>query len=243
MQPNTKEFISGVKKTIPLMIGITPFGLACGIVASQAGLKLAESGFMSIVVFAGASQFVAISMIKQGVGFAFIILSTLLINLRHLLMGLSLAPYLKKQKPSFLSVLAFFMVDESYAVTISHYQKPGTAQGNPFYMLGSSLGLYVTWIVSTVIGGLLGQSIKDPLSWGVDFAMPAMFLSILIPQIKSWRTFVVVLVSGTVAIAANVMIPGKWYIIIAAITATLVGTVMENRAESRCALCEMSTYS
>lgn len=241
MIQTNKEFILGVKKTIPLIIGVLPFGLSYGIVASQSGLSLVEITFMSMFVFAGASQFMAITMLKQGLAFSFIIFSTLLINLRHLLMGLSLSPYLNKQKPIWLYLLSFGMVDESYATTINHYQSSGLKQGNPYFMLGAGTGMYLSWVISSFVGGILGHAIKDPLSWGLDFAMPATFLCILIPQIKSWRMFSVIVTSGVTAVAANILIPGKWYIIIATVTATIVGTSLEIKAESRRAKCELNT--
>lgn len=236
----SKDFFIGARKTIPLMIGVIPFGLAYGIMASQAGLTVAEIVFMSIVVFAGSAQFMVVGMISQGVGFAFIVFSTILINLRHLLMGLSLSPYLNKLKSSWLYTLAFGMVDESYATTINHYQNSGSSEGNPYFMLGSGAGMYLFWIGSSLIGGVLGHSIKDPLSWGLDFAMPATFLSILIPQITSIRMFAVMLISGTCTIIAYLYIPGKWYIIIATAAATTAGTIMEILEERRLHKCEQT---
>ncbi|OLN29409.1 AzlC family ABC transporter permease [Desulfosporosinus metallidurans] len=240
---NYNEFLMGIKKTTPLMVGVIPFGLAYGIMGAQAGLKFSEITLMSIFVFAGSAQFMAVGMIKEGISFAFIVFSTLLINLRHLLMGLSLAPYLNTQKRRWLYLLAFGMVDESYASTINHYQESGSEQGNPYFMVGAALGMYIFWIGSSVVGGLLGHSIKDPLSWGLDFAMPATFLSILVLQIKSARMLIVFLVSGITAIAAYIYIPGKWYIIIATVAATATGAFMELTEESRVANCEKNTSS
>ena len=154
-------FLIGIRKTIPLMIGVIPFGLAYGIMGSQAGLTIMEIALMSIVVFAGSAQFMAVGMISQNIGFLFIIFSTFLINLRHLLMGMSLSPYLKKLRNGWLYGLAFGMVDESYAVTINHFQDSETGEGNPSFMLGSAAGMYIFWIASSVIGALLGYSVND----------------------------------------------------------------------------------
>lgn len=236
----SKGFWQGIKKTIPLLIGLIPFGLAYGIMGTQAGLTVAEIALMSLVVFAGSAQFMAVQMISQGVGFSIIVFSTLLINLRHILMGLSLSPYLNRLRTGWLSFLAFGMVDESYAVTINHYQESESIDGDPFFMLGSSFGMYVVWLSCSIAGGLLGQSINDPLSWGLDFAMPATFLSILVPQIKSLRVLTVILISGASAVAAYLLIPGKWYIIIATVLATVVGTYLEVKEERRALKCGRS---
>jgi 4-azaleucine resistance transporter AzlC len=235
-----KEFFNGFKKTLPLIIGMMPFGLAYGILGSQAGLSTLEIALMSIIVFAGSSQFMAVQMISQNVGLGFIVLSTFLINLRHCLMGLSLSVYLNKLKSSWLYLLAFGLTDESYAISINHYQRSNSDEGNPWFMLGSSFGVYSFWLVFSIVGGLLGNSIKDPLSWGLDFAMPATFLSILIPQIVSLRIFIVVAISGICAVAAYLYVPGKWYIIIATVVAVIVGTTMEVIDERRLAKCGRS---
>lgn len=91
---NRHQLRLGVVKTLPLALGAVPFGLAYGVIAIQAGLTVAETVLMSLLVFAGASQFMAVVMIQSGVGVPLVIASTLLINLRHLMMGLSLSPYL-----------------------------------------------------------------------------------------------------------------------------------------------------
>lgn len=235
-----KEFFSGFKKTLPLVIGMIPFGLAYGILGVQAELSVMEVALMSLVVFAGSSQFMAVQMISQDASFGFIVLSTFLINLRHVLMGLSLSVYLNKLKTGWLSLLSFGLTDESYAVTIDHYQKSKTSEGNPWFMLGSCLSVYFFWLVFSIIGGLLGNSIKDPLSWGLDFAMPATFLSILIPQIVSIRILAVVVISGICAVAAYIIVPGKWYIIIATVVAVTAGTAMEISEERRSKKCGQS---
>lgn len=235
-----REFGSGVQKTAPLMLGVLPFGLAYGIMATQGGLTLAETGLMSLVVFAGSAQFMAAGMFQAGAGAFWIVFSTLLINLRHLLMGLSLAPYLAKQKSGRLFLLAFGMTDETYAATISHYQAMGLPDGSPGFMLGSNTGLYTAWFISSITGALLGHELSihhiDPLTWGLDFAMPATFLSILIPQVCSLRVLAVVLASGACAVAAYQLIPGKWYIIIATVIATGLGTWLEIGGERRCSI-------
>lgn len=235
MQKN--EFFHGFKTTLPFILGTMPFGLAYGIIGSQTGLSIGEIALMSIVVFAGSAQFMVVQLISQGVGFGFIVISTLLINLRHILMGLSLSVYLNKLRSGWLYLLSFFMCDEAYAVSINHYQNSSTKEGNPWFMFGAGLGMYIFWLIFSIAGGILGNSIQDPLSWGLDFAMPATFLSILIPQIVSARLLLVVLISGVSAVVAYILVPGKWYIIIATVIAAGAGTMMEiweERRERRC---------
>jgi 4-azaleucine resistance transporter AzlC len=227
----------GLVKTLPLALGAFPFGLAYGIVSIQAGLTVAETVLMSLLVFAGASQFMAVVMLQSGAGIPLIVASTFLVNLRHLVMGLSLSPYLSEATPWWQRVLAFGMTDESYVTSVTHYREQDEEQGNPYFMLGSGGSIYVAWAVASLIGALVGHSISDPLKWGLDFAMPAAFLTMLLPQIVSRRVGIVVIVAAVVGTAAYVLVPGKWYIILAVAAGTLTGVVLETIAENRAHAC------
>lgn len=229
------HFRAGLAKTLPLVLGVVPFGLAYGVVATQAGLTVAETLLMSLVVFAGASQFMAVVMLQSGAGIPLIVASTLLVNLRHLVMGLSLSPYLSEVAPRWQRLLAFGMVDESYVATITHYREQGDEQGNPYFLLASGAFMYVVWALTSLAGALAGHAIADPLKWGVDFAMPATFLTMLLPQIVSRRMAAVLAVSAVVATAAYVYVPGKWYIILAVVAATATGVALETRDEKAAA--------
>jgi len=227
------QFRLGLVKTLPLALGAVPFGLAYGVVAIQAGLTVAETMLMSLVVFAGASQFMAVVMVQAGAGMFLIVISTLLVNLRHLMMGLSISPYLSKTTPWWQRLVAFGMTDESYLTSVTHYRDQAGEQGNPHFMLGAGASIYVAWGLASLVGALAGNSISNPLQWGLDFAMPATFLTMLLPQIVSRRMGVVVIVSAAVATATYVLVPGKWYIIVAVLAATITGVVLETLAERR----------
>lgn len=220
----TKEFQEGVRDTLPIIVGVVPFGLAYGIVAQSIGLTSGETLAMSLLVFAGAAQFVSLPMFVEGAGIVLISLTALLINLRHLLMGASLAPYMKGLSLPAKALLSFGMADETYAVTISRAQTIGYSAA---YQLGSNMTGYITWAVSTVCGTFLGSHISDPLTWGLDFAMPATFLALLIPRLIDRKSLLVCIIAAVVSIAAAVAIPGKWYIIIACLTAAAAGGFME----------------
>jgi 4-azaleucine resistance transporter AzlC len=234
---NRHQFWLALVKTWPLALGAIPFGLAYGIIAIQAGLTVAETMLMSLVVFAGASQFMAVVMIQSGAGIPLIVASTFLVNLRHLVMGLSISPYLSESTPWWQRVLAFGMTDESYVTSVTHYREQDDEQGNPYFMLGSGGTIYVVWAIASLVGALAGHAIADPLKWGLDFAMPAAFLTMLLPQIISRRIAAVVVVSAGVATASYVLIPGKWYIILAVVAATATGVVLETLAEKRAQPC------
>lgn len=232
---NGHQFRLGVRKMVPIVLGVVPFGLAYGVLAVQGGLTLAETMLMSLTVFAGASQFMAVGMFQTGVGGLTIVISTFLINVRHLVMGLSLSPYLTETTPRWQRLLAFGMVDESYLTTITHYREQGKPQGNPHFMLAAGISMYVVWNLASLVGALAGHAISDPLKWGLDFAMPATFLTMLLPQVVSRRLLTVVAASAVAATACFVIIPGKWYIIIAVVVGVVTGLALELLAEERAA--------
>lgn len=220
----SEEFLEGVKDTLPIMVGVFPFGLAYGIVAQTIGLTPGETLLMSLLVFAGAAQFISLPMFAEGAGMVMITLTALLINLRHLLMGLSLAPFMRGFSLPRKALLTFGMADETYAVTISRTQAVGYSFS---YHMGSNITGYITWISSTVGGVFLGSRISNPLSWGLDFAMPATFLALLVPRLTDRISLLVCLIAAGVSVIAAVTIPGKWYIIIACLAAAAVGGVAE----------------
>ncbi len=220
-QARLRPSISAIIDTIPILIGIAPFGLTCGMLAIAAGLKPWEAIAMSAIVFAGASQFIAITMIAAGTSSLWLIAATtLLINLRHLLMGLSIAPHLLKLPIWQQAMLSFALTDESYSLTASRIEKHGYSASHQFTC---SLLLYLTWVISTALGTSLAAYINDPLAWGLDFAMPATFLALLMPRLKNRRDVCAAIAAGSTAVAGAIWLPGNWYIIIACLAACLVG--------------------
>lgn len=215
-----RQFRDGIRDTLPLMLGVFPFGLAYGIFGQSIGLTAGETVLMSLTVFAGAAQFISLPMFAADAGWLMISFTTLLINLRHLLMGASLVPYMERLPLAWQALLCFGMADETYAVTISRAQSAGYSRD---YHFASNATGYVTWAVSTVLGVALGSHISDPLVWGLDFAMPATFLALLVPRLVDRTSLLVCLTAGVVSVAAAVFIPGKWYIILACLAAVAVG--------------------
>ena len=219
------DFWTGIKDSAPIMVGVIPFGITCGLMGISAGLTSWETLAMSLIVFAGASQFVAITMLAGGVSSAaMIIFATWLINLRHLLMGASLAPYLNRYPLPLQALLCFGMADETYALTVARIAHSGYSV---VYQFSVNTSLYVTWALSTAVGTALGNRISDPLAWGLDFAMPATFLVLLIPRLMDKPGLMACLTAAVVSVWGAVCLPGKWYIIIAALSASLVGGIME----------------
>jgi 4-azaleucine resistance transporter AzlC len=221
-----------LKDCLPITAGIVPFGLTCGIMGRTAGFSAIEITLMSMTVFAGAAQFMAIAMINSGItSWGVIVFTTFLINLRHLLMGASLSQYLFKQSKIIQYFLAFSMTDESYALTINRIEKKGY---DPYYQLGVSCFLYIIWASATFLGAALYYKIPNPLDWGLDFIIPLTFMVLLVPRLVNRTAFLVALVSALTAVLGALYLPGKWYIIIAAVAASIVGGIIERGEENEC---------
>lgn len=219
------EFWQASGDSLPILVGVVPFGITFGVVARAVGLTGAETMLMSAVVFAGAAQFVCITMIGMGaVDATWIILTTFLINMRHLLMGASISSYVAELPLVRQAVLAFGMTDESYAVSMERIHKLGYSES---YHLGANFSMYGTWLLATFIGVVAGNYIPDPLEWGLDFAMPVTFLAILIPKMRSKTTMLVSLAAALTAAFCAANLPGKWYIVITCIIASILGGVLE----------------
>lgn len=218
------DFRSGVKEGAPLAVSIFAYGLVFGVLARQAGLTYWETVLMSGAVVAGASQFVAINMIAAGAAWGQIVLATLMLNLRHLLMGMSLAPYLAGIKAWKLAIIAHGLNDEAYALTISRFQRYG---GSAAYFLGAGAVTFSGWFLSSALAGAVGNILGDSHRYGLDFAFLGAFIGLLVPQLRNAETWAAF---GAAALAALIiirMLPGKWYIIIAALIAAMVGVVVE----------------
>ncbi|MCB8814548.1 AzlC family ABC transporter permease [Desulfosporosinus shakirovi] len=224
-----EEVWVALRECTPVVLGVVPFGITCGIMGLTAKMSGIETILMSVFVFAGASQFIGITMLGAGItGWGILMFTTLLVNLRHLIMGSSLAPYMVRLPFPLQAFLAFFLTDEAYALTISRIHKTGYSVP---YQLTVSIVLYLVWVLSTVTGVVLGGYISDPLTWGLDFAMPATFLVLLIPLLADRISLIVFGIAAVVSVFAALYLPGKWYIIIACLIASLIGGLLEGDSE------------
>lgn len=204
MQSRSSEFWGGVRAQLPILLGTSPFGLIYGILAMEADLPIPIILAMSMIVFAGSSQFIAAELFKTLTPGVIIVLTTFVVNLRHMLYSASLAPYVKHLSKAWKYLLAFLLTDEAYAVTIIRYEK-GTPESarhtyQHWYFLGSGLTLWVSWLMSTIVGIVVGAGVPD--SWSLDFALPLTFIALVIPVLRDRPAVLAALTAGIVAVVA-----------------------------------------
>ncbi len=218
-------FLNGAKDTIPMIIGAIPFGIIFGAVGVSAGLSPAAVMGMSLLVFAGSAQFIAAGLVGQGVGIAFIILTTFIVNLRHALYAASLGTYMSNLSQRWLLPLAFWLTDETYAVVIRNWSDEN-ATHRRWYHLGSAVSMYLNWQLCTVIGLVAGTQLEGLADLGLDFAMVVTFIGIVVPLVRTRPMLLSAIVAGVVAVLANDM-PNKAGLMVAALAGIIAGVVAE----------------
>ena len=189
----TGGFSAGAKKSLPVIIGMVPSAMAFGILAKTAGLSIWESLFMSAVVFAGASQFAALNMLMIGVSMADILITTALLNARHIMMGSSISQRMKRGiNPFEKFALFFFLTDESFSIASLQEAEIVT----PGFLWGVQLPIFLTWNVLTLCGYIGTAFLPRDLQSSMGIAIYALFLAIIIPAARRSRAALIVTLSA-----------------------------------------------
>lgn len=220
-----RELSAGLRAALPLCVGITPYGLAFGLLGRTVGLGAGATLAMSLLVFAGSAQFVALGLLGTGASYALIVFTTLVVNLRHLLYAASLGPYLGKLSAFWKPIVSHLLTDEAYAVVIDHFRRPGVQPTRLFY-LGVGLAVYVDWNASTALGLALGGLVPDPAALGLDFALPATFIGLLVPLMRTRPAWATLVVAGVAALALSGL-PGHLDVLLAIVLAATAGWGVE----------------
>ena len=215
----------GIKAGWPICLGYFPIGLAFGVLAQKAGLHPVEIGLMSLVVFAGSSQFVAVSMLSGGASTLSIVLTTLIINLRHLLMSSSLASYLRSVDKIWTALFAYGVTDESFALNLNRFQRSNWDWRRALVVNQTA---NLAWIVSSIVGAYGGQFIPAG-AFGIDYALIAMFLCLLVFQLRGRLYALTAMVAGVLAVCLALLVPGNSYIVVASVLAASIGAVFRRR--------------
>jgi len=237
------ELTSGVKAVLPILLGVIPCGMIYGVVAMATGLPARAAQAMSAIVFAGSAQFVAVQLLGAGTPAAIVLLTTFVINLRHVLYSASLAPYLFPLRRPWKWLLAFLLTDEAYALSIAHYRHrdpaapPQSAVSPPraaplssnahWHVLGVSLTLWIAWQVSTAAGIYLSAQI--PPGWSLDFTLALTLIALVVPGLRDASGIAAAVTAGGIAVVAAGL-PFRLGLMIAAVTGIAAGLIVERRA-------------
>lgn len=231
---NAVEFKRGVKTSVPLLLGIIPFALVLGAQATQKGFSTLEVSLLTGLNFAGGSEFAILEMWSNPPNIVMLMFITFLVNSRHLLMGASLAPYLRHLPNKTVFPALFFMVDESWAVSLADAQNKQSRLGyqrafSMMFYAGLCFALYLMWVGFTSLGAVIGPVLGDISRFGFDMAFPAVFLVLLRSMWKGIRAARPWLVSLITAALAYLYLPSGWYVPIGAISGIVFSLLFNRR--------------
>ena len=219
----------GLSAGWPICLGYLPIGMAFGVLAQKAGLTPLQIGLMSIMVFAGSAQFIAVAMLTGGASAPAIITTTFVVNLRHVLMSSALAVYLRAAHRGLLALYAYGVTDESFAVNLPRFNAGNWSLSRALVVNHAA---NLTWFISTVTGGIGGRFIPEG-ALGIDYALIAMFICLLIYQIRKLIHLLTAIMAGLTAVILALIFPGNTHIVIASIAAATVGVMIQRKIMKR----------
>ncbi|MBE6070535.1 MAG: AzlC family ABC transporter permease [Clostridium butyricum] len=229
-QMNEKElFVKGIKDCIPTIFGYLSIGIACGILCKSCNITFSQAVGMSIFIYAGSAQFISAGMMFSGLPAISIICTIFFVNLRHIFMSASMAPYFKKNSLIKNLLIGTLLTDETFLVASTEGIK--NKKIDYWWMMGLNIAAYLNWIIATGIGVLIGNLIPDYKQFGLDFALTAMFVGLLISSIeniKLKKSIIIILTSVIILILSTKFVSTSLGVIIAAIFGALVGIFIKD---------------
>ncbi|SDM18718.1 4-azaleucine resistance probable transporter AzlC [Geoalkalibacter ferrihydriticus] len=224
-QKKTNVLRQGVAAAWPICLGYFPLGLALGVLAQKAEIPWWAVAMMSVLVFAGSAQFICVAMLAAGASMPAIILTTFFVNLRHVLMSSALAVYLQGVSRRFLALYSYGVTDESFAVNLTRFRAGAWDRWRALIVnhLANSV-----WILATICGTLVGQFVP-PGALGIDYALTAMFICLLVLQLQGAIYLLTAVIAGALAVVWYLTIPGDSYIVGASISAATMGYILKRR--------------
>ncbi|KAB3526331.1 AzlC family ABC transporter permease [Alkaliphilus serpentinus] len=221
MMKNKSLHIEGFKASIPIVVGYLPIAMAFGMLSKTTGISLLDSLLLSIMVFAGASQFMALNLLALGVATGEIIVATLLMNMRHLLMSASIAARIKEEYNKYFPLVAFGITDETFSIAMT---KKGYLR--VAFLIPLELASYSSWVGGTLLGYLAGELLPELVQSSMGVALYAMFVAILIPEAKKKKSIAFLAISSgllnSLIIYFKLLSPG-WSLIFSIIIVAIAG--------------------
>lgn len=215
---NLKE---GFISALPVVMGYFPVAMAFGLLSKTTGINFRDTSLFSLMVYAGASQFMALDLIQAGVGTGSIILATFLLNLRHMMMSASLSLKLGELKKTHLPIVGFGITDETFSV--ASFKKGNLSLG---FILTLNFLSYGSWVLGTMIGFVIGEILPTSLQSSLSIGLYAMFVGLLIPEVKGSKNIlhlsIISMIIYSLLYFSKIFNSG-WDIIIGIIISSFVG--------------------
>jgi 4-azaleucine resistance transporter AzlC len=219
-----RRIINGAGAALPIVMGYVPVGFAFGILAQKAGISPFNTLMLSIMVYAGSAQLIAAGLIGAGAGFWTLVVTTFIVNLRHMLMSAALSPFFRSWKKWQQAIFAFELTDESFAVHSARFTRGHTDKVETITV---NMTAQISWVLGTVLGMSAGILIRDVKPLGIDFALPAMFIALLVLQTRNRTQALVAILAGLMSISLMQAGLTSWNVIMATIVAAALGVIVE----------------
>lgn len=217
-------WLRGVLAAVPILLGYLPVGFAYGVLAQKAGLSTLNSLLMSMVVFAGSAQLIAVGLVASGITSLSIILTTFIVNLRHLLMSAAIFPYVARWQKRELAGFAFELTDETFALHSTRFELGQVEKSEAFTI---NIVSHITWVLGGWLGVVAGNLVVEIEPLALDYVLPAMFIGLLVMQIKNRTQVWVALVAGIASVAILLLGFTQLNVMIATIIGATFGVWIE----------------
>lgn len=220
----SKMLQKGFQAGLPIVLGYLPVAITYGVLAQQVGMSLTELTLMSALVYAGASQFMGANMIAAQTSAIEIIVATFVLNFRHFIMSFSFANLIRETIPlRSRMLLSLGLTDETFAVT-SMQENKAKQKHSVYFFATVIIMAYLSWLIGSFIGGLLGEIIPEQLSQSMGIALYAMFIGLLIPAVKkSMRLAFIAIIAMLVNLICSQFMSSGWAIVLGTIIGGATG--------------------
>ncbi|QGV80135.1 AzlC family ABC transporter permease [Streptomyces ficellus] len=199
-----REMRRGAVSSVGVVVGAIPFALLTGAVSQQSGLSLLETMLLSALVNAGSAQMVGIGMLAAGAAWPLVVLTTLVINARHVFYSASLSPYVKHLSPAWRAAIAHGMTDAVYALAAKRYREDPDPRGFQHWnVMAASLAVYAAWLSATMAGWIYGKDLSGIDGLGLDFAIYATYIGLVVSCFTSVRAVAIGLLAGALSLALH----------------------------------------
>ena len=227
---NKKVILRGASAILPLCIGDFPFSFIVGALSVSAGMSVWQSTVWSTIVIAGSAQMLALNMLKTGASLGVIIFTTLIINLRHILYSASISSTVREASFFKKCFMAYALTDEVYATTVKEMEE--NKKDKYLFYFSAMLTFWFAWVLADFLGALVGASFPHIEKYGLDFAMVAAFIAIVVPQIKSQACTVAAIVAAVSGVLL-VVLPYSLGIVVASVLGVMAGLSVDLAEERK----------
>jgi 4-azaleucine resistance transporter AzlC len=215
------EIARGARLALPVVLGYLPLGFAFGVLAVKNNIPPLWAAAMSVFVYAGAGQLIAAGMAGAGAPVLSIVLTGFMVNLRHLLLSAALSRHVGSMPRFARALFALQMTDETFAVHAARFREGDACR--PARLFACNVTAHLSWIAGSLLGVFSGGFMADVRPFGLDFALPAMFLGLLVPLCREWPHLAAALAAALFSVGFSLAGAGRWSVLIAAILASALG--------------------